>query len=77
MFGNPKGQEGLQRVTLSSFSQAQVREVERRNETVEKLAKGLLQLLFTNDELARGNCTKPTRPDITRLDSERMWAIKC
>ena len=62
---------------LPKFSQSQVREIERRSDTVEKLAKGLLHLLFTNDELAHGNCTKPTRPDIQRLDSDRLWAIKC
>ena len=59
------------------YTQAQVREVERRNDTPEKLAVGLLLLLFSPKELAAGNCTKPIRDDITELDSDKVWAIKC
>jgi len=56
--------EGVDRMTLPNFTQAQVRGVERRHDTPEKLAGGLLFLLFSNEELAHGNCMKPIREDI-------------
>ena len=58
--------------------QSQVQNVERRfNESPERLALGLLLLLFTTEELSQGNCTKQVRHDIKQLDSERLWTIKC
>ena len=66
-----------QKVVLPGVHQAKILEAERLTDTPEKLALALLLLLFTQDELGQGNCTKPTRPDIQQLDSERLWAIKC
>ena len=40
------------------------------------LSHALLNLLFTDDELATGNLTKPTRKDIKILDQERVLAIR-
>ena len=77
IFGNPNGSEGIHRVTLSNFTQHEVTKTVRNSDTPEKLASGLLFLLFTNQELASGNSTKPVRPDINQLDSNRFWAIKC
>ncbi len=37
----------------------------------------LLLLLFTLEEIQKGNCTKPVRGDIVQLDMNRLWAIKC
>ena len=60
-----------------SVTQSQITDVERKNDSAEKLSKALLLLLFSSVELGRGNCTKPIREDIEQLDSERLWAIKC
>ena len=76
VFGNPKGNV-RQKVVLHNFTQAQVLNTERKTSTQEQLAVSLLQLLFTTEELSKGNCTKPVREDILQLDSERLWAIKC
>ena len=71
VFGDTAGGP-RQKVVLTEFSQIQVQTVERRyNESPEKLAVGLLLLLFSSDELRQGNCTKPVRKDIKQLDSER------
>ena len=64
-------------MVLKHVTKEQLLDVDRRAATAEKLAVGLLQLLFSQDELRSGNCSKPTRPDIMQLDSERLWAIKC
>ena len=77
IFGDPNGIEGVQRVCIPTYSQKQVLEVQRKYDTPEKLAVGLLQLLFSAEELAQGNCTKPIRDDIVQLDSDKLWAIKC
>ena len=77
VFGDIKGEEGVRKVTLDNLTQTQVTEISRRNDSAEKLAAGLLLLLFTKDELGKGNCTKPQRPDIHQLDHNRLWAIKC
>lgn len=77
ILGDPNGKEGLQRVILTNLTQAQVTEIDRNHDTAEKLAGGLLLLLFSLDELASGNCTKPIRDDIKQLDGNRLWAIKC
>ena len=37
----------------------------------------LLSFLFTQDELSKGNCSKPMRFDIEQLNAERLWPIKC
>ena len=75
--GNSNGKEGRDKVCLPHIKQSQVQEVERMNDTPEKLAVGLLMLLYTPDKLSSGNCTKPIRNDIMQLDSNRLWAIKC
>lgn len=75
IFGDPSGNK--RNKVILPISQARLLDVERRNDTAEKLARALLSLLFTPTELAKGNCTKPVREDINELDSERLWAIKC
>ena len=64
----------LVNINLHQFTQSQVLDCDRRANTPEKLSIALLLLLFTTDELAHGNCSKPTR-DITQLDTKRVWAI--
>ena len=77
ILGHPSGGE-RQRVELKGVHQSEVQAVERRSsETPERLALGLLLLLFTSEELSTGNCTKPVRKDIKQLDAERLWAIRC
>ena len=75
-FGNPHGNP-CNKVVLSLVKPSQLLDVERKNDTAEKLARSLLLLLFTHSELASGNCTRPVHEDIKQLDSERLWAIKC
>ena len=54
------------------LTQAQVLDAERKNDSPEKLARALLLLLFSIQELSKGNCTRPMRGDIEQLDSERL-----
>ena len=61
IFGDPRG---TNKVSLGSIKQAQIKSVELTTCSVEKLARGLLLLLFSDQELATGNCTKPVRSDI-------------
>lgn len=61
----------MKNVTLQCVTKEQLLDVERRTGTAEKLAVGLLQLLFSHEELKTGNCSKPVRSDINQLDSER------
>lgn len=75
IFGDPSGSKRTK--VILPINPARLLDVERRNDTAEKLARALLTLLFTPNELATGNCTKPVRDDINELDSERLWAIKC
>lgn len=42
IFGQPKGMEGVNKVTLPDFTHNQVTEVVRRHDSPEKLAGGLL-----------------------------------
>ena len=76
IFGNPAGSP-RQKVMLTSVTQSQILAIERTSTSPEKMAIALLHLLFSNSELARGNCTKPVREDIRQLDTERLWAIRC
>jgi hypothetical protein len=76
IFGNPEGGP-RQKVVLYCVTRSQLLGAERSTNTPEKLSLALLQLLFTNVELASGNCTKPVQEDIKQLDIERLWAIRC
>lgn len=77
IFGDPHGGP-REKGEVKDLTQHELRSVERRySETPERLAVGLLLLLFTSDQLKRGNCTKPVRKDIDQLDPDRVWAIKC
>ena len=51
-------------------------ETVRRNNTAEKLAGGLLYLLFSTEELASGNCSKPTRSGHTATGSQQIVGDK-
>ena len=76
VFGNPNRKLQDQSVIIRNVSHDQLLEVERRCSMPEKLALGLLQLLFTPEELKSGNCTKSIRSDIEQLDTKRLRAIK-
>ena len=54
VFGDPRG-TSRQKVLLKLVTQTQVLNEERRHDTPEKLATGLLLLLFSPSELSRGN----------------------
>ena len=58
ILGDPLGGP-RQKVELREFQQSDIKAVKRRNnESPEKLALGLLLLLFSTEELSQGNCTK-------------------
>ena len=76
VFGDPNG-SSRHKVILQNVSAGKVTELERLNDTPEKLSLALLLLLFSNEEISTGNCSKPMRQDISQLDPERLWAIKC
>ena len=76
VFGNPNRKLRDRSVILRNVSHDQLLDVERRCSMPEKLALGLIQLLFTPEELKSGNCTKSIRSDIEQLDTKRLWAIK-
>ena len=50
--------DGSSRHKVSSVTQSQVVDIERKNDTAQKLAIRLILLLFIHEELSRGNCTK-------------------
>ena len=78
LFGDPDGQEHITKVYLKTASRFQLLDAGWRcGKSLEKLAVGLLKLVFSNQELMTGNCTKPSREDTSQLDSGQLWAIKC
>ena len=74
LLGNPQGKTNI---WIPNIKMEQLLNVERCSSTAEKLAVGLLLLLYTREELRSGNCSKPIRSDIQQLDPERLWGIKC
>ena len=50
VFGDPSGVE-ISRVIIHSFTQAQILDAERKTDSPDKLARALLQLLFSGQEL--------------------------
>ena len=47
-----------------------------KGSTPTALAHGLLEILFTRDELKSGCLTKPQRSDIAMLDQKKVHAIR-
>ena len=60
-------------VTLSADV---LRGAENSSSTAEKLAVNLLLSLFSEQELATGNCTKPRKDGILLLDQVKISAIR-
>ena len=75
--GDPSGRLAKDKVVIPEVTQEKVICTESQNNTPEKLAVALLLLLFSREELAHENCTKPIRGDIHQLDTNQLWAIKC
>ena len=63
VLGDPNGGE-RDHVLLHCVTHAQVLDAERKSDSPEKLARALQQLLFSSQELAKGNCTRPLHSDI-------------
>ena len=61
---------------MKNISREAVLNAESISATANKLAVNLLSVLFTQQELATGNCTKPSRDDIFLLDQEKIQAIR-
>ena len=53
-----------------------VMHAENISPTARKLPLNLLSAVFTHEELATGNCTKPTRTDIMLLDQKKIQGIR-
>lgn len=60
---------------LEGVDRSELRRVDSHTSPT-NLAGALLELLFTQRELASGNATKPRLEGISMLDSERMSAIR-
>ena len=72
-FGNPRDPSSA---VLMGITREQLWSAENSGITPEKLAVNLLLILFSEAELARGNCTKPQREDIQLLDQYKISAIR-
>ena len=70
--GNPRDQ--LKRVEIPGLTKDAVASAENASASPEALAVQLLLVLFTEDELAHGNCTKPRKSGIVLLDPCRLRA---
>ncbi len=69
--------EEKKRVLVPGVEQERIKFAEGISGTADKLALNLLTVLFTNEELRRGNCTTPRRADIVVLDDSKCNAIRC
>ena len=73
ILGNPASPT---RVRLTDIQSAAVMHAENISANAKKLAVNLLSVLFSHEELAVGNCTKPVREDIMLLDPEKIRGIR-
>lgn len=64
-------------MVVEGVSSSQVVRAENVSPNASKLAVNLLTVLFTQEQLATGNCTKPNRSDIELLDQHKVEAIRC
>ena len=67
---------GDRQVYIESISPTVVMHAENVSTNPAKLAVNLLTCLFTPEQLATGNCTKPNRQDIELLDQKMVQAIR-
>ena len=67
---------GLDICNFENISPNAILEAENSATTPQKLAVNLLTTMFTHDQLATGNCTKPSRDDIVLLDQLKIQAIR-
>ena len=72
--GNPR--DTHRRVMVKNVTTEVVDRAEINGTTAEKLAVHLLAALFSPEQLARGNVTKPRRDDISQLDATKIRAIQ-
>lgn len=61
---------------MEGVSPLAVIRAENISTTASKLAVNLLTTLFTQEDLATGNCTRPNRNDIKILDQYKIQAIR-
>lgn len=61
---------------IEGISPTVVQYAESVSSTPARLAVNLLTALFSQEELATGNCTKPNRDDIKLLDQTKIQAIR-
>ncbi len=66
--------EEKKRVLVPGVQRERIKFAEGISGTADKLALNLLTVLFTNEELRRGNCTTHKRADLIVL---RLNAIRC
>ena len=71
IFGDPKGFK----VEVEGVLREQLAGVDCHADP-NKLAAALLDLLFTKSDLSCGNATSPRRPDIVKLLTDKLNAIR-
>ena len=72
--GNPRNPQ--RRVLVKDISREVVDRAEINGTTPEKLAVNLLSTMFSPQELARGNVTKPRKEGIIQLDPELYGSFR-
>ena len=72
--GDPRNPHS--RVFVKGITQDAIVMAENSGATPERLAVNLLTVLFTETELANGNCTKPRKDGIMQLDGTKVKAIR-
>ena len=71
ILGDPRGEH----VVLSGYTQAQVKAKENSATDACALARKLMELFFTREEMANGNCTEADGR--TLLNPEVISGMKC
>ena len=61
---------------VKDISKEAINRAEINGTTPEKLAVNLLRAMFSPQELARGNVTKPRKDGINQLDPTKIRAIR-
>lgn len=72
--GDPR--DTARRVDVPGTTQEKISAAENASASPEALAVQLLVALFSEEELSKGNCTKPRKSGVILLDQVRLKAIR-
>ena len=76
ILGNPMQRSPGSFVVLDDISNDAILHAEAISTSAQKLAINLLSVLFTQEEISTGNCTKPNREDIKVLNPLKIQGIR-